>query len=43
MGLAQTFVSSHFNRLALQVIHPVLLFLCFGFVLGGFRIAPGVG
>ena len=24
-------------------MHPVLLFLCLGFVLGGFRIAPGVG
>lgn len=38
-----TLRSSHFKRLALQVIHPVLLFLCLGLVLGGFRIAPGVG
>ena len=38
-----TFRSSHFKRLALQVMHPVLLFLCLGLVLGGFRIAPGVG
>ena len=38
-----TFRSSHFNRLALHVMHPVLLFLCLGLVLGGFRIAPGVG
>lgn len=40
---APTLRSSHFKRLALQVMHPVLLFLCLGLVLGGFRIAPGVG
>jgi hypothetical protein len=38
-----TFLSSHFNRLVLQVIQPVLLFLCLGLVVGGFLIAPGVG
>ena len=38
-----TFVSSHFVRLSLQVIHPPLLFFCLGLVFGGFRIAPGVG
>lgn len=38
-----TFLSSHFKRFALQVIHPVLLFRCLGFVLGAFRMLPGVG